>query len=189
MKTSSPVDITKNGLKDFLESIVEERFCPGVTDPALLNFASHSGKQYFVESSAVTQPCVRSQTCAVLKANTALVCTNCRYARHLLLRKKLRATLSERRTIGPKTPLATAAHKKVVEALITQRKKVSQLEKELLQVRNALAKADVSLKADVHRHFHDLLEENLAQADPFVRLFWNEQKAAFQKGSKYTYIL
>ena len=83
----------------------------------------------------------------------------------------------------PHTPLSNTHPEKMKLALINERIKFSQLEKDLAGMKSEIKLTGITLSHDLSNDVK-IMNENQCKFTPFVKLFWEQQKAAFKKFPK-----
>ena len=84
----------------------------------------------------------------------------------------------------PHTLLSNTHPEKVKLALINERIKFSQLEKDIAGMKSEIKLPGITLSPDLSNDVVKIMNENRSKFTPFVKLFWEQQKAAFKKSPK-----
>lgn len=126
---------------------------------------------------------MRAHACTGLcKAPGSEICMDCKYVRTLLLRKHKRRIVAAKRGIKKNTPLHTVSKLRIRKALKLIRKKARDSERKLKEIQAKLTQNEDMI--NVSKEAHDDLFQSMEKSCPandFVKLFWSEQKKAFNR--------
>ena len=81
----------------------------------------------------------------------------------------------------PNAPLSNKHLEKVKLALINERIQCSQLEKDIARMKSEIKLSGITLSPDLSNDVVKIMNENQSKFTPFVKLFWEQEKAAFKK--------
>ena len=86
--------------------------------------------------------------------------------------------------VKPNPTLSNTHPEKVKLASINERIKCSQLERDIARMKSEIKLSGIILSSDLSNDVVKIMNENQSKCTPFVKLFWEQQKAAFKKNLK-----
>ena len=127
----------------------------------------------------------RSKKCVVLYFDCTLNhCPVCKEAIKKQQLKNKRFAKNVKTPAKPNAPLSNTHPEKVKLALTHERITCSQLEKDIAQTKSEIKLSGITLSPDLSNNVVKIMNENRSKFTPFVKLFWEQQKAAFKKKSQ-----
>ena len=84
----------------------------------------------------------------------------------------------------PNAPLSNKHPEKVKLGLINERIKCLKLKKDIARMKSEIKLSGIPLSPDLSNDAVKIMNENQSKFMPFVKLFWEQQKAALKKISK-----
>uniref|UniRef100_A0A2C9LEN5 THAP-type domain-containing protein n=1 Tax=Biomphalaria glabrata TaxID=6526 RepID=A0A2C9LEN5_BIOGL len=175
-------------IKTYLNFLLSKSVCPGVRQKHLQGFASLPEKtdqtscfRHIVNKTDYGTnnfyhfSTIRSRHCLLLSDGA---CTKCKDSGRLLHKKWTRAELSKKTPLKLNSSMNSTCPTKLKDTLKSSRKENKILAKKLQFFNESLKKNYIELREDVHSGIKNFLD-NAAITDPLSKLFWEEQKKAF----------
>ena len=126
----------------------------------------------------------RSKKCVVLYFDSTLNhCPVCKEAIKKQQLKDKRFAKNIKTPAKPNAPLSNTHPDKVKLALINERIKCSQLEKDIARMKSEIKLSGITRSPDLSNDVVKIMNESQCKFMPFVKLFWEQQKVAFKKKS------
>ena len=182
--------VAKIRIQWLLESVCSFNKCNGVTNPELKAF----GEQCILEMKPMcgynSQRCkldgenllmLRSNSCLALISDGA-ICNECKNVMKQLKRKLDLADQNKNKPINAKCPLNRVTSGQLSQAIKDMRRSQKKLEIKIKELNQQIKANSIALDVDLHNDFQDLID-NVKQEfpdDSFEKLFWEQQKKAFQ---------
>ena len=127
----------------------------------------------------------RSKKCVVLYFDSTLNhCPVCKEAIKKQQLKDKRFAKNIKTTAKPNAPLSNTHPEKVKLALINERIKCSQFEKDIARMKSEIKLSGITLSPDLSNDVVKIMNENQSKVTSFVKLFWEQQKAGFKNNPK-----
>ena len=124
----------------------------------------------------------RSKKCVVLYFDSTLNhCPVCKEAIKKQQLKDKRFAKNIKTPAKPNAPLSNTHPEKVKLGLINERIKCLQLEKDIARMKSEIKLSGIPLSPDLSNDVVKIMNENQSKFMPFVKLFWEQQKAALKK--------
>ena len=128
---------------------------------------------------------VRSSSC-LGQSNDKGVCAECAKITVLLQRKHQRLHLGKGQHVLPRTPLQKVPKERLLVAFRNSRRSESKLRKEKDQIMKRLATECVPVTDTLHKSLKDVIKDEDI-TDPFLKMFWSEQRKAFERERERRY--
>lgn len=179
-------------ISELLKNITHLNLCPGVHDMKSKDLISHIvpcdiDTQVEYELPFQTIGYERSKDCLVLHEEDR-ICLNCEkiHQKHKKFQKAKSYT-----PVHPNTPLSKTNPEQIIMELKEQRKEVKELRNKLTKMENEIKLnssviVDEELGQDIFRIMDDN-SESMSSISPFMKLFWEQQKKLFGKGTGVRY--
>ena len=124
----------------------------------------------------------RSKKCVVLYFDSTLNrCPVCKEAIKNQQLKDKRFAKNFKTPAKSNSPLSNTHQEMMNLALINERIKCSQLEKDIARMKSEIKISGITLLPDLSNDVVKIMNENQCKFMPFVKLFWEQQKVAFKK--------
>jgi transposase-like protein len=178
------IDQSGESLHAILEIVDKLNVCHGISDSHLQDLLNtNDGTDMYTVSgrdptSSATFRCIKSRLCLGVRRSQQL-CTECGRIKHMLTKRKARQDAHSRGQMASKAPLRTASNSKLVRALKRQRQVSRQAKDNLKSVQQKLDSEAVSVTSSMHGSLENILNAELT--NPFLKLFWEEQKKNFSR--------
>ena len=187
-------------ISELLKNITCLNLCPGVHDIKSKDLISHvvpcdidTQVEYELETQVEyelpfqTIGYERSKNCLVLHEKDS-ICSNCEkfHQKHTKVQKA-----KSHSPVHPNTPLSKTNPERIIMELKEQRKEVKELRNKLIKMENEIKLnssviVDEELGQDIFKIMDDN-SESMSTISPFMKLFWEQQKKLFGKGTGVRY--
>ena len=124
----------------------------------------------------------RSKKCVVLYFDSTL--NHCPVCKEAIKKQQLKDKYFAKNIktpAKPNAPLSNTHPEKVKLGLINERIKCLQLEKDIARMKSEIKLSGIPLSPDLSNDVVKIMNENQSKFMPFVKLSWEQQKAALKK--------
>ena len=128
----------------------------------------------------------RSKECCILFDENDL----CFACNKFSKKYQLAENKSKAKVISPaniKAPLSKTNPQRIILSLKEQRKENKKLQEEIKMLEKEIKVNSVPVDEDLHNDIHKIMSEHSNNITPFMKLFWEEQKKLFNKGTGVRY--
>ena len=108
-------------------------------------------------------------------------CEECQDAQKIIERLNAKRATKHKTPAKPKAPVSSTHPTRIKLALQEQRLKVKQLEEQLIEMREELYKSSIVVDDSLDKDILTIMSEQGRELTPFMQLFWQEQKKAFER--------
>ena len=173
-------------VSQFLFEVTSFNICPGI------DLISESGSYmlHFVPQAATTEcgqpkPKVfkRSSNCFLLVKKQNL-CESCNSLLKRVGKKEKQLSFRLKAPAKRNAPLSKTSHERVILALKQERLKCSELEAKIKKMKQEIENKYVPSDKEISEDISKIMAENLGQATPFMKLFWDQQQKIFSSQKK-----
>lgn len=182
-----------------LSEVAQFILCNGIRDSDLVQHycnaktGNSENNQWFIDSGTTNKntectSCIRSCDCSILLGDTCKdgCCIFCQQVAAELKRKEKVTAVTVNKELHPNTPLSKVCKEKLIEELKSSRKKEKKLRTMVKNLEDEIQQKGAYLNDELHNDFTNIISgiEDEMPEDSFEKLFWQQQKKAFQKNSK-----
>ena len=121
----------------------------------------------------------RENECYILVSNNDNSCPVCSKCIKKLDSKFKKQNINEKRPCKPNAPLLKTNPNRIRLALMQERLKRAQLEKDPTRMKNEIKVSGVSVSGEISKDMLNMFNQNENKATPFMKLFWKQQKKSF----------
>ena len=180
--------VRKITISDLLFQIRSMLLCPGINDTHSTNLVCHAvpceiNLDDDIDNSTHSKLFHRPQDCFLIhkEIGPCLRCVLFSKKAYEYQKKKTKLINTPAQT---NAPLSVIHANRVTLALKEERKKNAKLTKQIKQMNEEIKSKGVELDKDLSSDINQIMSENVDNASPFMKLFWDEQKRSFGKSTK-----
>ena len=126
----------------------------------------------------------RSSNCFLLVVKTYNLRESCNSLLKRVGKKQKQISFTLKTPAKRIAPPSKTSHKRVTLALKQKRLRCSELEAKIKKMKQDIENKYVPLDKEISEDISKIMTENLDQATPFMKLFWNEQQKFFNSKKK-----
>lgn len=178
-------------VSQLLLDIESYNFCDGVNGVLSDQLLCHSlpvDLESIIDSSSqnMAKQYKRPKNCLVI-CETAGNCKNCTDFIANSEKRENKVNKQLNTPAKPNAPLKNTHQNRVLLALQQERSKNKQLEKEIHRMSKEIHARGIEVKPDMAGDLNQIMADHSESITPFMKLFWEQQKSQFSKGSGARY--
>lgn len=125
----------------------------------------------------------RSQGCCILMPKTEQKCLCCVKLEADIAKKAKRHEKNLNIPASSSAPLSRTHKRKIELALIEERNKSKQMTNEIEAMQKQISQLGITVDSTLANDIECIMDENKDKVTPFMKLFWEQQRVALDKGS------